>query len=216
MIGLHTHSILSDGALLPSELVRRAWQKGYKAIAITDHVDYSNIDFVVPRLVDVCKRLTNDWPIQVIPGVELTHIPLNQIKPLVNFARKNHAQIIVGHGETVSEPVLEGTNREFIKNKIDILAHPGMIDEDDAFLAKKNGVYLEITSRKSHNKTNKHVYNVAKKAGANLVINTDAHEPEDLITELQAIRILRNLGMNQKEADATLRNAGKIARTCRF
>ncbi|MEK7309147.1 MAG: PHP domain-containing protein, partial [Nitrospirota bacterium] len=31
MIDLHTHSLLSDGVLLPSELIRRAYVIGYKA-----------------------------------------------------------------------------------------------------------------------------------------------------------------------------------------
>ncbi len=42
MIDLHTHSFFSDGELIPSELIRRAEAIGYKAIAITDHVDSSN------------------------------------------------------------------------------------------------------------------------------------------------------------------------------
>jgi len=37
MIDLHTHSLFSDGELIPSELVSRAAAAGYRAIAITDH-----------------------------------------------------------------------------------------------------------------------------------------------------------------------------------
>src|SRR5208282_6217393 len=39
---LHTHTILSDGEMLPSELVRRMAVMGYTTVAITDHVDTSN------------------------------------------------------------------------------------------------------------------------------------------------------------------------------
>ena len=42
-IDLHMHSLFSDGELLPSELARRALKLNHEAIAITDHVDYSNI-----------------------------------------------------------------------------------------------------------------------------------------------------------------------------
>ncbi len=55
MIDLHTHTVFSDGELIPSELVRRAEVIGCRAIALTDHVDSSNIDFVVPRIVDVSR-----------------------------------------------------------------------------------------------------------------------------------------------------------------
>ena len=68
MIDLHTHSLLSDGELLPSELVRRAETAGYKAIAITDHSDASNLDFVIERIVNVCNELKGSG-IPVIPGV---------------------------------------------------------------------------------------------------------------------------------------------------
>ncbi len=50
MIDLHTHSLFSDGVLVPSELVRRAVMKGYEVIAITDHADASNLDFTIPRV----------------------------------------------------------------------------------------------------------------------------------------------------------------------
>ena len=47
MFDLHTHSIFSDGELIPSELVRRAVFNGYDAIAITDHVDFTNVEYVL-------------------------------------------------------------------------------------------------------------------------------------------------------------------------
>ncbi|HEY3347739.1 MAG TPA: PHP domain-containing protein, partial [Nitrospirota bacterium] len=47
MIDLHTHTLFSDGVLIPAELVRRAEVKGYEAIGLTDHADSSNIDFIV-------------------------------------------------------------------------------------------------------------------------------------------------------------------------
>src|SRR3989338_5287081 len=115
MIDLHTHTLFSDGELLPSELVRRAEVKGYTAIALTDHVDFSNIDLVLPRIVRVCKVLNKRWKIRSIPGVEITHAPLEEIRRLVKFARKSGAKIVVVHGETVSEPVIKGTNRRAIE-----------------------------------------------------------------------------------------------------
>ncbi|MCL2143735.1 MAG: PHP domain-containing protein, partial [Methanomassiliicoccaceae archaeon] len=54
-IDLHTHTILSDGELTPSELVRRAMVLGHDAIAITDHVDMTNVDLVVPAILKAAE-----------------------------------------------------------------------------------------------------------------------------------------------------------------
>ena len=212
MIDLHTHTLFSDGELLPSELVRRAEVKGYKVIALTDHVDSSNIDFVLPRIIKVCKVLNRFWKIRAIPGVEITHVPVEEIKSLVRFARKNGARIIVVHGETVAEPVITGTNRAEIEAGCDILAHPGLITKSDVELAKKRGVYLEITTRKNHSKTNKRLFKMAKAAGAKLVLNNDTHNETSLKTRAQAIGILRSLGMTQLDIYQVFKNSEDIVR----
>ena len=49
-------------------------------------------------------------------------------------------------------------------------------------LAKKRGVALEITTRKGHCQGNPHVAKLAKRCGAKLVLNTDTHTPENLLT----------------------------------
>jgi len=207
MIGLHTHTLFSDGELLPSELVRRAEVKGYSALALTDHVDSSNIDFVLPRIVKVCAVLNRSWKILSVPGVEITHVPLSEIKPLVKFARKNGARVVVVHGETVSEPVIPGTNRIAIEAACDILAHPGMLSKEDAMSAKKRGVYLELTTRKSHNKANKHVFKVAKSVGAKMVLNTDAHSGDDLVTSGEARSYLKSIGIREADIEDIFKNS---------
>lgn len=212
MIDLHTHTLFSDGELLPSELVRRAEVNGYTAIALTDHVDSSNIDFVLPRLVKVCKVLNKRWKIRAIPGVEITHAPVEEIKTLVRLARKLHAGVVVVHGETISEPVIPGTNFYAITAGCDILAHPGLITEDDVRLAGSKGVFLEVTARPSHLKTNKHVAKLAMKFGAKLVLNTDGHRGEDLISDAQAETLLRKLGLGKGQIAVVLKNSGYLVK----
>ncbi len=212
MIDLHTHTLLSDGELLPSELVRRAEVKGYTAIAITDHVDSSNIDFVVPRIVNVCKALNRYWMIRAIPGAEITHAPVQEIKRLVKLARKRGAKIVVVHGETVAEPVIKGTNRAAIEAGCDILAHPGLISESDVSFAKSRGVYLEMTTRKNHSAANSRLFKIAKRLGAKLVLDNDAHNEDNFITQAQAIRILRSIGMTQLDIKQVFKNSEDIVR----
>lgn len=190
MYNLHSHSLLSDGALLPSEVAVRYLSAGYKVIAITDHADYSNIESVVNSVLEFTRHWPKGSKIKVLPGVELTHLPLEQFGPLAKYARKRGIKIIIGHGETTVEPLIQGTNRAALEADIDILAHPGLISDSDVKLAAKKGVFLEITSRKSHCDTNPHVVKKALALGAKLILDIDSHEPQDIITPLE----LRNIG----------------------
>lgn len=198
MIDLHTHTVLSDGELLPFELVRRAAAAGYRAIGITDHVDSSNIDLVVPRIVKAAKKLKGIAPVEIVPGAEITHAPPELIKELVKGARELGACIVIVHGETLAEPVLEGTNRAAIDAGVDILAHPGLISIEDILYANEKNVALEITSRKGHCLANGHVAQMAVKFGAQIVINTDSHSPGDLISKDEAERILMGAGIGRE------------------
>jgi len=211
MIDLHTHSLFSDGVLVPSELVRRAVMKGYKVIAITDHADASNLDFTIPRVAAACKELNRRWKITALPGIELTHIPPETFAELTDRARSLGAMIVVAHGETLVEPVPPGTNRAAIEARVDIIAHPGLITKDEAELAFKNGVHLEITARKGHSLSNGHVARIATETGARLVIDTDTHEPGDLITDEFARDILLGAGLSSDEIAAVFQNSKGLA-----
>ena len=134
MIDLHTHSIFSDGDLVPAELAQRAFAAGYKVLAVTDHVDHSNIDFIIPRIINVCSKITQAGKIKALPGVEITHVDPSQIAALVKEARTLGARIVIVHGETIVEPVPAGTNLAALKSSIDILAHPGLLTEKEARL----------------------------------------------------------------------------------
>jgi histidinol phosphatase-like PHP family hydrolase len=166
MIDLHTHTIFSDGELLPSEQVRRAKVLGYEAIAITDHADYTNLEVLIAAS-KMARYLEQSYDIIVIPGVELTHVPPEHIAPLAKKAKQLGAEIVVVHGETPAEPVMPGTNAAAVACRdVDVLAHPGFITLDEARRAKSNDILLEITARNGHNMTNGHVARIALEAGA--------------------------------------------------
>jgi putative hydrolase len=214
MIDLHTHSLLSDGELLPSELIRRAAAIGYDAIAITDHVDISNYDFVIPRIVKACQQAATELNhITVIPGAELTHINPDDIPLLVKEARSLGARLIVVHGETIVEPVRPGTNRKALESDVDILAHPGLIAEEDVRLAQERNIALEVTARKGHCLTNGHVVKLARQCGARLILNTDAHAPDDLLTLERAQKIAMGAGLSQDDFNEMLKNSRAIIKT---
>jgi putative hydrolase len=212
MIDLHTHTILSDGELLPSELVRRAQVKGYKVIGISDHVDSSNLEFTLASLLRLREEAAHYSQIIVVPGVEITHVPKRLIGKLTERARKLGALYVVVHGETLVEPVEDGTNREAILAGVDILAHPGLITEEEVDLAKDRNVFLEITARKGHSLSNGHVARLASAVGAPLIYNTDSHSPSDLTSAEVARAIVMGAGLTSDDFMVMQRNALSIVK----
>ena len=211
MYNLHTHTLLSDGALLPSEVAMRYMACGYKAIAITDHADYSNIELTVRAALVFSRQWAKaKMPIQVFPGIELTHLPPEQVAPLAKYARKEGIKVIIGHGETVVEPVVKGTNRAALEAGIDILAHPGLITSEDAKLAARQGVFLEITARSGHCDTNAHVVKTGLEAGARLILNNDSHSPEDIILPAQLLQVGYKAGLSEKQLDDIYKEVTKF------
>lgn len=201
MIDLHTHTFFSDGALVPAEHLRRVEVLGYQAVAVTDHADSSNLDFIIPRMVRAAQDLNPHSRTRLIPGIELTHVPPALIASLTRKARELGALVVVVHGETPVEPVAPGTNLAAIEAGADILSHPGFISEQEVQLAADKGVLLELSGRKGHSLTNGHVARLALQAGAKLAVNADAHDPGDFLTAEMARKVALGAGLTDKEYD---------------
>ena len=196
----HTHTLHSDGVLSPMELIRRAAVKGYFALAITDHLATGSLARVIQEVSRDCELARSHWNILAVPGVELTHLPYKAINEAAREAKELGAWVVVVHGESPMEPVEEGTNLAAVKSPyVDILAHPGYITPQVAKLAAKNEVFIEITARRGHCITNSHVARVAGEAGALMLVNSDAHEEDDLLTQQLAKDILRQAGINNRK-----------------
>ena len=205
MYDFHTHTFLSDGVLSPIELIRRALVRGYKAIAVTDHVGVGNLEWIVKTLIKDCALATQRWDILALPGVEITHVPKEDIDLVARTAKELGAKLVAVHGETIVEPVEPGTNEAAVRSAaVDVLAHPGLIAYEHARLAAENHVCLEVSARKGHSFTNGHVAKVALKAGAVMVLDSDAHEPEDLLTPELSRKIAMGAGLTDEETHALL------------
>lgn len=204
MYDLHTHTILSDGEMLPIELIRRMAVTGYTTVAVTDHVDLSNAEPVLETLALV-RESAKLYGVRMLCGVEITHVPPTQIAGLARSAKDAGADIVVVHGETPVEPVAEGTNHAACTCKyVNVLAHPGLVTLKDAKAAEKNGIALEITSRGGHNRTNGHVVRIAQEAGCQLVVDSDAHAPHDILDERSKILVARGAGLTDAECKRVL------------
>jgi len=197
----HTHSILSDGDLLPAELIRRAQVNGYTLLGISDHASASNIEMIVTALrreVDLFARYVPE--IRVLVGVELTHVPPASIPELAQMAKALGADYVNVHGESPVEPVPPGTNAAAVRcPQVDLLAHPGLLTAEDAAEAAARGIFIEVTSRGGHSLGNGRVVAVGRQAGVKFLINSDTHTPRDLHTPAFARTVGLGAGFSEAE-----------------
>ena len=196
----HTHTFLSDGALSPLELIRRAKAVEYHAIALTDHVGLGSLERVIREVAEDCRIARECWDIIAIPGIELTHLPPQIITQAAQQAKELGAWLVLVHGETIAEPVDKGTNLAAVQSPhVDILAHPGRLTLEEAKLAALNGIFIEISARKGHALSNEHITSLAQKTGAKLLLNSDAHDDEDLLTPPVVTAIAQSAGLAESE-----------------
>jgi len=207
----HTHTFHSDGILSPIELIRRAFVKGYSAIGITDHVAIGSLGRVIKETSDDCALARTYWDILAIPGVEITHVPPQAISEVAKKAKEMGAWLVVVHGETSAEPVAKGTNLAAVQSPdVDILAHPGLITAEEASLAAQNNVFIELTARRGHSTANAHVALISQKAKAKLLVSSDAHSENDLLTPNSVESILRQANINPRQHTQILHRNPKL------
>ncbi len=201
----HTHTTLSDGVLLPMELIRRCVVNDYAALGITDHCSASTMSRVIREVRRDCALAEKHWGFSAFPGVELTHVPAASISELAAEARRMGAALVVVHGQSPVEPVEPGTNLAAVScADVDILAHPGNLTEQEARLAAENRVFLELSSKNGHSLGNGRVARITLEAGAKLLVNSDAHTPDQLLTNERARDVARLAGLTEAQVQQVL------------
>lgn len=205
LFDFQTHTFLSDGELSPIELLRRCHVSGYNAVAITDHASPSNVVSLVEALNRDCREAEAAWGIVAIAGVEITHVPPKAIDRVARMASEAGAEFIAVHGETIVEPVEAGTNRAALESRyVHALVHPGLLSPELGQVARENKKFVELSARRGHSLTNGHVAKVCREAGTRMIVNSDAHAPNDLLTEALARRVARGAGLDADETEAVL------------
>jgi putative hydrolase len=201
----HTHTFFSEGSLSPLELIYKALINDYKAIAITDHAGIGSLERTIAEVAKDCALAQAHWHIIAIPGIELTLVPAAAIDETAKQAKELGAQLVLVHGETGLEPIEPGTNLAAVNSPhVDILAHPGLLTLEEAKTAAANGIFIEITARKAYSARNGHIAKIARLAGTKLLINSDAHEEEELLTPALARAIAEGAGLDDHEIETTL------------
>ncbi len=206
----HTHTLLSDGCSNPIELIRFAYAYGYKCIGITDHGSYSNLERVIESTKKDCELAEKYWDIIAVPGIELTNVPAESIGEMARSAKELGTRMVVVHGETIVEEVEEGTNLAALRSEhVDLLAHPGIMTSEEAELAVKNDIYIEITKRIGHSLTNGRVVEIGRKAGVKFLINSDSHSYPDLYCGEFQKEVALGSGLSSEEYSRIIDNNQK-------
>jgi putative hydrolase len=188
----------------------------HRALALTDHLSLEDPHPLLDRLHREAQAWEGSKFVPLV-GVELTKIPARRIAETARACRRAGAEIVIVHGESIVEHVPPGTNHAALDSgEIDVLAHPGLLDPKDAELATAHSVALEISARRGHSLTNGHVVRVALEAGAELVVDSDAHEPAALVRLELARKIALGAAVPERLLDRVLlRTPTEIVRRLR-
>lgn len=192
-----------------------ASQLGHRVLAITDHVALEDPTPILDQLIQE-SRAFDDGSIATLLGVELTLLPPRRIAETARRARVAGAQIVIVHGETTAERVPPGTNRAAVESgEVDVLAHPGFLSEREAEIARANGTAIELSGRSLHGRTNGHVARIALRVGADLVVDSDAHETSHLLDYGRAETVARGAGLTAPQVHRALRDSpARLYRKC--
>lgn len=191
----HSHTFLTDGETAATDMWHQAVRLGHRALAITDHLYTEDPRPMMERLLQEQKAFEVEG-FHTLVGVEVSMAPPARIAEIARAARRAGAQIVIVHGETPVEPVPPGTNRAAISsNEVDLLAHPGLLTEEEARLAKAHDVVLELSSRRGHSLGNGGVAKLALQIGAELVVDSDAHSPDHLLRQEFARKVALGAGV---------------------
>ncbi|HVC39513.1 MAG TPA: histidinol phosphate phosphatase domain-containing protein [Candidatus Dormibacteraeota bacterium] len=193
----HTHTTISDGHADALEMARRCQKNGYAAYVCSDHVDEGTVGGRVPEIVAACRRVADELGLSAIPAVEVTRVAPERVARVAAKARSLGALLVVVHGETLGDFPQPGLNLAATScSDVDILGHPGLITPQAAEQAQARGIHLEISAAGLHGLTNGHVARVALEVGASLVLDSDAHRPESLLTPERAQQVLAGSGLS--------------------
>jgi DNA polymerase (family 10) len=197
---LHTHSTWSDGTASIETMARAAIERGYRVLAITDHSAYIGItggmkaeDLPRQRAeIDLVRARLGDR-IQILHGAEVDI----RADGTLDYPDESLAQldmVIASLHASLRQPRDQVTRRllNALRNPhVDIIAHPTgrlLPDRDGADLdwqavyaaAQESGAALEINASPSRLDIDDIHARHAAGLGIPLVINTDAHTPDQL------------------------------------
>ena len=122
LIDLHTHSLCSDGAQTPADVVRTAKAAGLAAIALSDHDCIAGVQ----EAIDTGKQLG----VEVIPAVELSAQSDTELHILGYFIdiHNKKLQDAMAYALQVRDERQEETCRKLNEQGFEITMEEGVLD----------------------------------------------------------------------------------------
>ena len=220
---LHIHSRWSDGIISLDDMIERVKKFKYEYIAITDHTEsnYYGKGLGVEKLqkkinyIDKLKSRFKDFRILMgseidIRGVGKFDYPQSMIKKIDIAIGSMHSSFLNTRAENTARVI------SAVENKyIDFIAHPTgvvfgnrapySIDIDHLIsTAAKNNKALEINSYFLRQDLNEQNVRKAAGMGVKVVINTDAHRPNNMDMIMLGVDIARRAGLQKNDVLNTL------------
>lgn len=198
-VDFQNHSTISDGALSPLELIAHARSNGVRGIVLTEHVYLKRVESIMEEILQAVEQ-AHGSDILLIPGAEVSLVPPDKICEVAARAKQAGAKFVTVHGESLMGGTPSGTNLAAAQCEyVDMIGHPGFLDEQTAKSAAQNNIFVELSGRAPHSLTNGHVARMAQKFGVGLLVNSDTHRAEDLLTPQRAIDVARGAGLSEDE-----------------
>ena len=209
------HSTISDGALSPLELLAHARSIGVRGVVLTEHVYLTKVESIVEKILQAVES-ARGADVLLIPGAEVSLVPPDKIGEVAKRAKQAGAKFVTVHGESLMGGTPAGTNLAAAQSEfVDMIGHPGFMSKEATRYAAQNNIIIEISGRALHSLTNGHNVKMARQFGAKMLVNSDTHDPKDLMTPQRALDVARGAGMEEDEVfSALVTNVEEVLARC--
>lgn len=191
---LHVHSSITDGKHSPEEMVEEAIRQGHRYVAITEHSRTVGLagglsPRMVPAYIRRIRQLSAAYPeIQILAGMEVDILEDGTLDLPDGTLAKLDLVIASIHGgfDLSLDQQCRRLDRALRHPRVRILAHPTgrLLARRSALpipwdflvsLARETGVCLELNCREERLDAPWELLTLARQAGVQVVISTDAH-----------------------------------------
>ena len=217
---LHVHSNWSDGRASPLEMARAAASLGYEYIALCDHsplvgiaggLSPEKLEQKIKAVAAANKELEGAG-ITILAGTEVDIKADGRLDYSDDLLARCDVVVASVHmGVQQTERAITGRLISAIENEnVDIIGHPTgrIIDQREPYemdmqavleAAARTNTALEINSYPSRLDLSDVNARAAKEMGVRMSINSDAHDPEQLLTMKYGVNVARRAWLEKKD-----------------